>query len=261
MDMKSRPVALITGATKNTGFATATRFAKEGYDVCVTSRDKKEAQAAAKKIMKMYPEISAKGYGVQTYDVQQIREAFQDVKERFGRLDVMVANATATGFHSLVSTTPEQFDFVMDCNAKGYFFCCQEAAKIMIPQKSGAMVLIGSVHSHGAIPKRITYAASKGAIDVISRNAAYELGKYGIRCNCIVAGAIWNNKWEGMSQEELQKRRDNWPLAIESVPENIANAVFFLASDQAATITGSELVVDSGVSACVLQYDKNWEES
>ena len=123
----------------------------------------------------------------------------------------------------------------------------------------GSIVLIGSVHSRGAFPNRIPYAISKGGIEVLNRNAAFELGKYGIRVNCLIAGAIVNDKFIQQTEEEKDARRLNWPLGRESYPEDIAKGVCFLASDEARTITGTSLVIDSGVSACLLKYEKEWE--
>lgn len=253
-------VALVTGATKNIGYATAKRFAKEGYDVCITSRDGSRAKTAAEAIMKEYPGITVKGYEMVPAEVEQIRKVFAQVKEQFGRLDVMVANATAPGFRNILTTTPEDFDFMMNSNARAYFFCSQEAAKIMIEQGGGCIILIGSVNGIRPLPNKILYAASKSAISSFNRSIAIELGKYNIRCNCVVPGAVWNDRWIGMSDEAIAARRDNWPLGRESQPEDIANAVYFLASDQAATITGIEFVVDSGVTANLLKYDKNWDQ-
>lgn len=260
MDGTNRPVALVTGASRNTGFAAARRFAKEGYDVVITSRSQGSADESAAVIREQYPDIRAIGIAMETHDPAQIHAAFEKVRSTFGRLDVMVANATDPGYsQSILSTTPEGYDYVMSCNAKGYFFCTQEAAKIMLEQHKGSIVLVGSVNGYGVLPNRIVYAASKAAIGAITRNASYELGKFGIRVNCVVAGAIWNDRWNKLTEEEIRAKRDNWPLGRESTPEDMANAIYFLASDQAATVTGSEFVVDSGVTPCLLKYDKDWD--
>lgn len=253
------PVVLITGATRNTGYATAEKFAAEGYHVCITSRDEKAAESAAQEISAQFPDIRAVGFKMITKNPEQIKSVFNRVDEQFGRLDVLVANATDPGYkQSILSTSEQDFDHVMSSNAKGYFFCVQAAAHIMIRQKSGSIVLIGSVHGVRPLPNRIVYGASKAAIASICRSTAYELGPYGIRCNLIVAGAIYNNRWDPLTQEEIEARRKNWPLGKESQPEDIAKAVYFLASDQSPTITGCELAVDSGVSVCLLQYDRDW---
>lgn len=246
-------VALITGATKNSGLAIARRFAAEGYAVCITSRREADAVAAAAGLAEAY-RVPAKGYGLDMESVEDIRRVFVDVEKTFGGLDAFVGNSANLGLGSMVmDMTQEQFDGVMNVNIRGNFFCCQEAAKRM-QSHGGAIVLIGSVHYKGAVHGRAAYAISKGAVASMVHNLAYELAEYGIRVNQVVPGAIRTDRWEGISPEEERRRRGNWPLGIESTPEDIANAVYFLASDEARTITGAELAVDSGILACLLKY-------
>ena len=261
MSGQSRPVALVTGATQYTGFSTAKLFAQRGFDVCVTSRSLEKAEDAAQRIRSAVPGARVLGLQMDPPSVAQTQSAFQKVEAVFGRLDVFVANACAAcRFKSLLSTTEEDYDAIVNANLKGYFFGAQAAARLMIKTEcKGSMILIGSVHSRGAIGNRIPYAISKGGIEVLGRNSAYELGKYGIRVNCVVCGAIVNDKFIEQTEEEKNARRANWPLGRESYPEDVAKAVFFLASDEAKTITGTSLVVDSGVSACMLKSDPNWE--
>lgn len=257
----TRPVAMVTGATQYTGFATAKLFAQRDYDVCVTSRSYEKAQAAVRRLSETVPEAKFLPVQMDPPNVAETTAAFESVRAAFGRLDVFVANACAIcRYKSILSTTEEVFDSVVNANLKGYFFGTQAAAKLMIETGiKGRIVLIGSVHSRGALPNRIPYAISKGGIEVMTRNCAYELGKYGIRVNCVVAGAIVNQQFVEQTEEEKEQRRANWPLGRESYPEDIAKSVYFLASEEASTITGTGLVVDSGVSACLLQYQKNWE--
>ncbi|MBE7038520.1 MAG: SDR family oxidoreductase [Ruminococcaceae bacterium] len=259
--MTENKVVLITGAARNIGLAIAKRFAKEGYDVCITSRDQQSADKAALEVQNEFPKITSVGYGMLTNELDQIKETFKKVREKFGRIDALIANAADPGYNqSILSTTPEQFDHVIGSNAKGYFFCSQEAAKLMIDTNiKGSIVLIGSVHSKRALPNRIVYAASKGAIEVMNRNMCYELGKFGIRSNLIIVGAVYNDRWVNYTEEDYEKKRANWPLGMESYPDDIANAAYFLSSDQANTISGSELTVDSGVMSVLLSYNKNWD--
>ena len=249
-------VVLVTGATKNSGYATAERFAREGYRVCVTSRRPDDAARAAAEISEAYG-VQAKGYGLDLESVEDIRRVFADVKDTCGRRDVFVGNSANLGLgSSALEITQEQFDGVMNVNTRGNFFCSQEAAKMMIPQGGGAIVLIGSVHYRGAVSGRITYAISKGAVASMVHNLAYELGQYHIRVNQVVPGAIRTDRWDGFTPEQEAARRANWPLGIESTGEDIANAVYFMASDQAKTVTGTGLVVDSGTLTCLLAYQK-----
>lgn len=257
----NRPVVMITGATQYTGLTCAKLFVQKGYNIVITSRDAPKGANAAESVRKLAPNADVLSVEMLPSSVKETQAAFEMVEKHFGRLDCFIANATAAcRFKSILSTTEEDYDFIMNSNTKAYFFGTQCAAKLMIKSGvQGSIILIGSVHSRGALPNRIPYAISKGGIEVLARNAAYELGKYGIRVNCLVAGAIVNEKFLEQTEEEKEARRANWPIGRESYPEDIARSALFLAGDDSRTITGTSLVVDSGVSACLLNYQKNWE--
>jgi NAD(P)-dependent dehydrogenase (short-subunit alcohol dehydrogenase family) len=101
------------------------------------------------------------------------------------------------------------------------------------------------------------YSLTKAAFSVLVKNLAFELGEYHIRANNVVAGAIHSERWNALSEEEIATRRARYPVGRESTEEEIANAVYFLGSDQSATVTGTDLTVDSGISVCVLPYSKS----
>lgn len=254
-----RKTAFVTGATKNTGYAIACKFAENGYDVYLTSRREEEAEKAAQQLYQTYPAVSAHGLALETNSSESIAHAFAEVQKRHGYLNAFVANAAHLGVGlTLMNTSPEEYDDVMNSNAKGSFFCAQQAAKLMI-DTGGAIVFVSSVHAQAAIPGRIVYAASKSAICAMSRNICVELGKYGIRSNCVIAGAIWSDRWLTQTPAETARRRAQYPAGRESTPEEVAQSVWYLASEQSATITGTELVIDSGISVCLLPYDKEWD--
>lgn len=245
----------ITGATRNTGFAIARRFAREGYNVAISSRDAASAQAAAAALMKEFP-INARGYAMVYDNIASIRETFHQLEADFGRLDVFVANSANLGIgFGLMNTPEEEFDAIADVNIKGNFFCCQCAAEIM-KKTGGSIITIGSVQGTGAVPGRTVYAMSKAALSMLVKSMAYELGQFGIRVNNVVAGAVHSQRWEGLPPEELAARRSRYPVGRESTEEEIANAVYFLGSEQSASITGTDLTVDSGITACLLPYQK-----
>ena len=154
-----------------------------------------------------------------------------------------------------MTLTEQEFDDVMSVNVKGNFFCCQASAGIMKENGGGRIILIGSVHHKGAVWGRSMYAASKGAIASLVHNMAFELAQHGIRVNQLVAGAVRTERWEGISPEEEARRRRNWPTGMEATGEEIAEGVFYLASDAARNITGTALTLDSGISACLLNYN------
>ena len=250
-------LAFVTGGVRNSGLCIARKFAAEGYDVCISSRVAKDAEAKAAELVAEFG-VAAKGYGLDLEDTKDIARVFADVKDTFGRLDVLVCNSANLGIGQTVfSVTPEDFDSVMNVNARGNFFCCQEAAKLMVESKMpGAIVMIGSVHYKGAVHGRMGYAISKGAVASMVHNLAFELAEYGIRVNHLIPGAIRTDRWDGISEEEAARRRANWPLGIEATGEQIAAAAYFLASEDAGAITGAELAVDSGLLTCLLNYSK-----
>ena len=245
----------ITGATRNTGLAIARRFAGEGYHIAISSRDAAAARGTAELISKEFS-VTARGYGMSYESVESIRQTFRQVEADFGRLDVFVANSANLGIgFGLLNTTEKDFDEIADVNIKGNFFCCQCAAELM-KENGGSIVTIGSVQGTGAVSGRTVYAISKAALSMLVKSMAYELGQYGIRVNNVVAGAVHSQRWECLSEEELASRRSRYPLGRESTEEEIANAVYFLGSDLSASITGTDLTVDSGITACLLPYQK-----
>lgn len=246
--------AFITGAVRNTGLAIAEKFASEGFNVAVSSRNLEDAVKVAKDISENYG-VHAEGYSLDLTDVQDIRRVFAQIKSDFGELDTFVANSANLGIgHDFLNVSETDFDDLMNVNVRGTFFCCQQAALLMKNQNKGSIVLIGSVHGKAAVFGRSTYSTSKGALCSLVRSMAVELGCYNIRANIILAGAIRTNRWDGISDEEVAKRRENWPLGIESTGEDIANGAFYLGSDLSRTVTGTELTIDSGILSTLLAY-------
>ena len=252
-----KKTCLVTGATKNTGLAIARRFAADGWNVAVTSRDAAAAENAATKLKGEFPDAEVMGVAMDPAKVGDIRAAFASAADRFGRLDAFVSNAANLGVGmSVLNSTEGDWDAVMNANARAAFFGSQEAVKLM--KDGGSIVFISSCHALKSVPGRALYTASKAAIGGITRSLAVELGCLGIRVNAILAGAVRTDRWEGLSDEEVAKRRSRWPAGKESTPEQIAAAVAFLCSEGGSTITGAEIPVDSGIGVCLLAYNKNW---
>lgn len=248
-------VVFITGATKNTGYAIAEKFAVEGFEVAISSRNGKAAEKAALTLSEKY-KIKAKGYPLNPGNVSDIQSVFGQLKIDFGRLDAFVANSADLGVNiDVLSATEQKYDELMNVNVKGTYFACQQAALMMKERGKGSIVIMGSVHSQGCVWGRSLYSVSKGALGALARSMAVELGPYGIRANCILAGAIKTERWDGFSEEEMAKRRANWPLGVESTGEDIANGVYYLGSDLSKTVTGTDLTIDSGVLASLLPFN------
>lgn len=246
---------LITGGTRNTGLAIARRFAREGWQVALTSRDEKAAGDTAAALENEFG-IKVRGYQMAMDSVDAIRKTFAEIEKDFGTLQAFVANSADLGVgYGLQNTDETAFDAIVDVNLKGTFFCCQCAAELM-KKAGGSIVTMGSVQGTGAVEGRTVYGITKAGISLLTKSMAYELGQYGIRANNIVAGAIHSQRWDVLSPEEMAKRRSKYPAGRESTEEEIANAVYFLGTDQSATITGTDLTVDSGLSVCLLPYQK-----
>jgi len=248
-------VVFITGATKNTGYAIAEKFASEGFDVAISSRDQKSADEAAKKLKDKYL-VKTKGYALDISDVNDIKRVFDDINSTFGRLDTFVANSANLGVdYDILNVTEKDFDDLMDINLKGTYFCCQKAALIMKEQNTGSIVIISSVHSHETIWGRSLYTVSKGGLNALAKSIAIELGIYNIRANAIIAGAIKTDRWNNLTDEQIAKKRANWPIGLESTGEDIANGVYYLGTDLSKTVTGTELTIDSGVLVSLLPFN------
>ena len=252
-----RKTMAVTGSTKNIGLAIARRFAADGWNVVVTSRDATSAEKAAAKLQGEFPDVEVIGVAMDPAKVGDIRAAFAEVKGRFGHLDAFINNAAHLGVGlSVLNSTEADWDAVMNANARAAFFCSQEAVKLM--KDGGSIVFISSCHAAKSVPGRILYTTSKAALGGIVRSLAVELGPLGIRANAILAGAVRTDRWNSLREDEVAARRLRWPAGRETTPEQIAAAVAFLCSDDAATITGSEIPIDSGIGACLLAYNKDW---
>ncbi len=250
-------VVFITGGCANTGLAISKLFASKGWDVAVSSRDIKSSAATVEMLKKEYG-VTARAYTLELGKVDTIMDAFAQVKRDFGRLDCFVANAANLGIGmGAFSTDFDGFNSVMEDNARGSFFCCQQAAMIMKEQgEGGAIVTIGSIQANGCVRDRIPYAMSKAAMAAMVRCLAYELGEYHIRVNNIVAGAIHSVRWNDIPEDAKALRRSRYPLGHEASEMDIANAVFYLGTDLSNSTSGTDLLIDSGLSTCILPYSK-----
>lgn len=247
-------VVLVTGASRNTGLAIAEAFAGEGAVVLLNGRDHNEVACAAARLRKDYP-----GKVVEMLaDIsvpEQVDAMFARIQNECGRLDVLVNNAIVQGVgHSLVDTPLSLLNEVFRVNVFGSYHCSQAAARMMLKQKSGSIVNIGSNTAQRAIKGRTAYIASKGAVDALTRAMALELAPSGIRVNNVVAGYINTDRWEKLTFE-AERRRSNIPLGREASGREIADAVLFLTSDAAARITGVQLAVDGGILAQLVPAD------
>ena len=249
-------IVFITGGVRNTGNAVARRFAAAGWRVVLTSRVKQDAEQAAVELSEEFG-VPARGYGLALRDPEETARVFALCEKGFGTPSALVLCAASLGVgKGVLNSTEEDADEILGVNLKGNFFCCQAAARLMKKAGGGAIVAIGSVHSDGAVPGRALYTVSKGGLKSLVKSMAVELAPYGIRANYIAAGAIHTERWDALDPAELAARRARYPAGREAMPGEIAEAAFFLGTDLSPTVTGSVLTVDSGLTACLLPYQK-----
>lgn len=237
---------LVTGATSGTGIAIAERFAKEGYDVFITSRNIEKAEKTASDISEKYS-CFAKGYELDAKSEQQVIEMFEDIRKAGYLIDTVVLNAANLGMGmEVLETSYDSFMEVINTNMGWNFCIAREAAKQMKEKNKGSIVFITSNTAYRAIPNRCAYSASKSGIIGLSRALAVDLGKYGIRSNCVLPGMIKTTRWENNFNNCKSALSNYTPIGDIAEFEDIANAAWYFGSDESRNTTGAELTVDGG---------------
>ncbi len=237
---------LVTGATNGTGYAIAKRFAVEGYDVFITSRNGAEADAAAARLAEETGR-SVVGYELEGYNEAQVKAAFADIRARGYLLDTLVCNAANLGIgQDTLTVSIEEFMDVINVNIGWNFMLAREAALQMKEKGKGAIVFINSNTAYRAIPSRAAYSCSKGGILALSRAMAVDLGKYGIRVNCVLPGMIKTVRWQTNYNNCRNALSNYTPLGDIAEFEDVAAAAWYMGSDESRNTTGAELIVDGG---------------
>lgn len=240
-------VAIVTGASKGIGKACALRLARDGFTVVVNYSSSDEAAAETLDLIK------AEGgdgmvYKANVADLAQVKAMVRDVFKAYGRIDVLVNNAGIVRDQYLLEINPETMDKCIDLNVKGYIYCAQTVGLKMFKQKSGVIINMSSVSSKFALPGQCVYSATKGAVNSLTQTLAKELGGWGIRVNAIAPGFIATDMIDAIPQETRDGYLKNIPLKRFGTPEDVANMVSALASDQFSYVTGQVFVLDGGLS-------------
>jgi len=238
-------VALITGAGQGIGRITALTFAREGARVVVADINMSAATAVATEIA--HADGQAKAVFLDVARAESVEAAFRTAHEWGGRLDVLVNNAGITRDGRMQKLSEEQWDAVIDINLKGVWLCAKAAAPIMTAQGDGAILNAASVVGlHGNFGQT-NYVAAKSGVIGMTKTWARELGPSGVRVNAVAPGFIQTDMIATVPEKVVDALRERTPLRRLGTAQDIANAYLFLASDEAAFITGTVLSVDGGL--------------
>jgi NAD(P)-dependent dehydrogenase (short-subunit alcohol dehydrogenase family) len=246
MELHDR-IAVVTGAGSGIGRAIARRFAEAGATVVAADIDPTAAETTAR----LAPERVVP-YQVDVRDEASVRALMAAALDHFGRIDILVNNAGIGTTKDLVETDLAEWENVFAVNVRGVFLCCKYALPSMLERRSGVIVNIGSVAGLIGIPKRAAYCASKGAVVTLTKQIAIAYVRQGIRCNCICPGTVdspWVERLVAQEPDPVAARRAleaRQPIGRLVTPEEVAAAALYLASDEAAAVTGSVLVIDGG---------------
>ncbi|HAS74992.1 MAG TPA: 3-oxoacyl-ACP reductase [Clostridiales bacterium UBA8960] len=238
-------VAVVTGAARGIGEATALKFAEHGAKVVVSDINIDSMNDIKAQIEALGGEVLA--YEVNVTSRESVQTMIDDVVSKWGKVDILVNNAGITADSQLLKMEESDFDKVIDVNLKGVFNCGQAAAKVMAENGGGVILNASSVVGLYGNFGQTNYAATKWGVIGITKTWAKELGKKGIRVNAVAPGFTMTPMVAKMPEKVIDMMKGKSPLGKLASPEDIANAYLFLASDEAAFVTGTVLSVDGGV--------------
>lgn len=246
MKLLDNKTALITGASKGIGKGIAIALAQAGANVAFTYLSSVEKGKALEEELKKFG-TKVKGYQSDASNFKAADDLVTEVVKEFGSLDVVVNNAGITRDGLLMRMTEENFNEVISTNLNSVFNITKACQRPMLKQRSGSIINISSVVGVKGNAGQANYAASKAGIIGFTKSVALELGSRNIRCNAIAPGFIETEMTAVLPEETVKQWREAIPLKRGGTPEDVANAVLFLASDMSTYVTGQVLNVDGGM--------------
>ncbi len=239
-------VAIVTGGTKGIGKAICLLFAEQGAKVIANFFRDDDAAENLKK------EAKSRGLDLGLYkaDVTQRDQAKAMVEEtaaRYGKIDILVNNAGLVRDNFLMLMSDEDWESLVITHLTSLFYCCRTVIRKMIPQREGKIINIASISGMMGTPGQVNYAATKGGMISFTKSLARELGSFNIHVNAVAPGLIESEVVSKMPKEKLEAIVKSSSLGRVGKPEEVAQAVVFLASEHSSYITGQTIVVDGGI--------------
>jgi NAD(P)-dependent dehydrogenase (short-subunit alcohol dehydrogenase family) len=239
-------VGIVTGGGSGLGLAIATKFVNQNIKTIITGRDNAKLQEAASQLGKNCIPVILDMTQPDTFP-----KFVQQILAEHNSIDVLVNNAGINLKKEILEVTEEEFERIFRTNVLGVFSLTREVARFMVTKKSGSIIHISSMAAHYGIPKVIAYTASKSAVEGMTRAMAVELSPSGIRVNCIAPGFIETKmSAAALNNDPERKNRvlSRTPMGKLGLPEDVANACYFLSTDESKFLTGTIIPVDGGNS-------------
>jgi NAD(P)-dependent dehydrogenase (short-subunit alcohol dehydrogenase family) len=250
-------IAIVTGAGSGIGREIALLYAKQGASVVAADVNMEAVGAVVEEIAR--DEGTANAQRMNVAEEEEVKAAIDATVARYGRLDIFVNNAGISSVGNIIETSAKEFDRVMAVNLRGVFLCTRYAVAQMVAQEpaGGILVNIASVAGMIGIDRRAAYSTSKGGVIALTRSVAMDFVGQGIRANAICPGTVHTPFVEGYLERNFADRKDEvrrelharQPIGRMGRPDEIATAALYLASDEAAFVTGSAFVIDGGWTA------------
>lgn len=243
-------VAVITGGAKGIGAAVVTRLAELGAAVVIADTSSAGSELASQL---QSSGLSAEYIRTDVRNANETQDMIAFAKSKFGGLDILINSAGIFPRATLMETTEDLWDKIMDINLKGVYQSCQAAVPLLMQRGEGVIINIGSLNAYKGAPNLFAYATSKGGVMTLTRNLAQSLAKHNIRVNCVHPGWVSSDgekevqRAEGLPENWIETEGHKLPLGRIQTPEDIASTVVFMASDQANQITGQSIAVDGGL--------------
>lgn len=246
--MLDNKVAIITGGTRGIGFETAQTFLENGAKVAIFGSREETVKKALESLKQENADYEVIGLHPTLTNEEEVKTAFETVKEKFGRIDILINNAGISSSTKLENYTIDEYDKIADLNIKSVFVCSKQILPYLKETK-GVILNTSSMVSLYGQPSGVMYPASKFAVNGIIKSLSRELAPYGIRVNGVAPGITETDMVKNLPEEMIAPLIKTIPLGRIGTPRDIANGFLFLASDLATYITGEILQIDGGARA------------